>query len=341
MTLQQVAEAAGVSASTVSRVINASPGIAASTVDAVHRAMEAMAFKPTRRATHRLAGRASFAAVRGKRVGFFILRRNTGVTPAYELLARGVSNVAHRLAMNLQVGFFDSAEEILWRDRTASFDGLILHGICSPNDDTTRLRRIPTVWLLGNAIRPAWGDQVMPDNGLIGQFAAQYLLDRGARSAIYCGLNTGWSLPVRAASFQNTIEEAGGTVAVLNDRPAPGADGGDTMVEPLMRGLAQILRAPRAGRLGIFVGEDWMMRYAYTTLQAHGLRPMVDVPIIGCNNDRMHFAGLSSEPATIDIRFERIASRGVEQLASRMQTGTFDDRLRIMVEPALVAPGPA
>jgi len=335
MTIQQVAEAAGVSASTVSRVLNQAPGIAASTAEAVHRAVEAMAYKPTRR--RRASARSIGLTASGQRVGFFIVQHQPGSSvPAYDHLLRGVSNACNDLHLDLQVGFIDSPSELIQRLGRQKLDGLILHGIVPSGDMAAPLTGIPTVWLMGNRKRASWGDQVMPDNGLIGQMAAQYLLRSGHRNVVYHGVNSGWSMSVRSLAFQQAIEDAGGEVTVLNHAPPVGRE---PDVEDRARQLVETFKSSSPRPTGLFVAEDWLLRSVYAAFAASGLQLGTDVGIISCNNDRPFLLGLSPAPATIDIRFERIAYRGVEQLVNRFaRVGNLADRVRIMIEPTLVLP---
>jgi len=335
MTIQQVAEAAGVSASTVSRVLNSAPGIAASTAEAVHRAVEAMAYKPTRR--RRGAVRSINASAAGQRVGFFIVQHQPGgaSVPAYDHLLRGVSNACNDLHLDLQVGFIDSPGELLHRLGRQKLDGLILHGIVPSGEMAEPLTGIPTVWLMGNRKRASWGDQVMPDNGLIGQTAAQFLLRNGHRNVVYHGVNSGWSMSVRSLAFQQAIEDAGGEVTVLNQPPADDI----AYVDERARELVATFKNAKSRPTGLFVAEDWLLRSVYAAFAASGLHLGSDIGIISCNNDRPFLLGLSPAPATIDIRFERIAYRGVEQLVNRLaRGGNLADRVRIMIEPTLILP---
>jgi LacI family transcriptional regulator len=335
MTLQKIAEAAGVSVSTVSRVINAAPGIAASTAENVHRAMQAMSYTPTRR---RRVVRAQAANARGRRAAFLILEASTGITPAYDHLLRGVSAASNQFQLDLQVGFVDDPVEVIERHKRQRLDGLLLHGNCPATDVMRPLFHTPTVWLMGNSRRPAWGDQVMPDNVLVGQLAARYLLGRGHRHALYVGLRSGWSLGVRSLAFQAAMEDAGASAIVINPSTAVVGRPHNDEVNAVMHRMVRQYHSLQPKPTGLFVAEDWLLRGVYAALTDAGIRPGDDLDIISCNNDRPHLLGLDPMPATIDIRFERIAFHGVERLVCRMQEDETPERLRVLVEPVLVPP---
>src|SRR4051812_33018653 len=102
MSLHTVAQLAGVSASTVSRVINEHPNVAAGTVESVRRAMRELSFTPVMRAR---AFRAR--AQSGLKTGSFAFvvfgTSGSQPTPAFEQLLRGVSEQASK--QNISVIF--------------------------------------------------------------------------------------------------------------------------------------------------------------------------------------------------------------------------------------------
>ncbi len=296
------------------------------------------AFKPC--VSRRRRQTAAASTSRGYKVAFTILQAQRGLTPAYDHMLRGVSAACNRFGLHLHVGFVDDPTVAVRQMLEPRHDGLLLHGICPPAPQIALLKSTPTVWLMGNSRRPTWGDQVMPDNALIGRTAASYLLSRGHSQAIYFGMTSGWSMGVRALAFENTLEEAGGRGRIIHQK----ISGNDKPIEQdIEQGIGEVVSLYR--RLdpkptGLFIAEDWLVRDAYKILTSAGIRPGEELDIISCNNDRPHLLGLTPPPATIDIRFETIAYRGVEQLLNRMRGDRHDDRLRIMVEPKLVEPGP-
>jgi DNA-binding LacI/PurR family transcriptional regulator len=84
--------------------------------------------------------------------------------------------------------------------------------------------------------------------------------------------------------------------------------------------------------------ELYFLPEVYTELKRNGVRPGIDVHIIGCSNEREYFRNLSPEPATIDIRAEEIAARAVQQHWWRRQHPE-GERFAAILEPKLVKPG--
>jgi LacI family transcriptional regulator len=334
MTLQQVANHAGVSASTVSRVINAVPGIRAETIEAVHRSMRALSYAPGTRS----AGEPVITDLTGAKVAFAVLYSNDTLLPAYESLLRGVSAGAARFKLDLQVLLGADVQSTVDQLIRAEFDGLVLHGMIDSIQRSEPLHEIPTVWVLGNRRRPTWGDQVMPDNTTIGQIAAQYLLSRGHRRAMYFGISNGWSVGIRMLSFQQGVEDAGGTTVMVSHKPDAAGRVKDAEVANACEALVKAYRQTPERPTGLFISEDWLVRHVYNSLKAASITPGRDLTIISCNNDRPYLVGVDPVPATIDIRHESIGLRAIEQLCSRIIHRGESDRLRMMVEPQLVLP---
>ncbi|HEX8340186.1 MAG TPA: LacI family DNA-binding transcriptional regulator [Tepidisphaeraceae bacterium] len=341
MTLQQVAERAGVSAATVCRVINSMPGITPATAGNVHRAMEALSYVPNAR--RRTASRPATSVANGAKVGFVVIDLTDSPTvPMYDHLLRGVSAAAAHHKLNLQVSFISHLADAPKKLAGGGFDGLILHGGCPPLEKTLPLHAIPTVWLMGNRRRPTWGDQVMPDNVTIGQIAAQYLLRNNHRHVMHFGLLSGWSLGVRALAFQQAIEDAGATATIISHRVRNIEHVAPEDVDAALEKLVTAYRAGPADRrpTGLFVAEDWLVRPVYNAFSLAGVRlgPGMDLDVIGCNNDRAHLLGVNPMPATIDVRAELIGYHAVEHLLPRLRRTGLPDRVRVMLEPSLVLP---
>src|SRR5438309_10079866 len=101
VSMQKVAELAGVSTSTVSRVINDYPRVAASTVESVRRAMKQISFTPTVRRSTGAATRIA-RGIRSANIGFLVFgSENSQSAPAFQLLLRGISGSCTEQDLNL------------------------------------------------------------------------------------------------------------------------------------------------------------------------------------------------------------------------------------------------
>src|SRR5437762_251429 len=100
MSISKVAKLAGVSSSTVSRVINNHPRVAPDTAQSVRKAMQTLGYTPSeRRPGPKPANRARSASTD---VAFLVLGTSrTRATPAFQDLLRGVSLGAGKHGLNL------------------------------------------------------------------------------------------------------------------------------------------------------------------------------------------------------------------------------------------------
>ena len=249
--------------------------------------------------------------------------------------------------MNLSLifSFMSDTEQLPPGIQERRVDGLLLHGSRPTPGLQTRLQSLPTVWLMANPQRPAWGDQVMPDNSAIGAMAAQYLLRRGHRQLAFLGTGASWAMEIRAMAFADTARDAGAQVQVIETSEQPGVDfwerdGLSKAADALARKLVESRNRPT----GLFIAEDRLVPLVDAAMRLYAPHQANDrhqdhsrsVDIISCNNERNHFAGLKVLPATIDICADAIGRLGVAQLNWRLSRPGLPERIRCMVEPILV-----
>jgi DNA-binding LacI/PurR family transcriptional regulator len=347
MSISNVAQLAGVSTATVSRVLNERPNVAPSTVANVQRAIRELGFASTRR--NRMSRPLRLDGLKTATIAFMVFGTSgSRPAPAFENLLRGVSEQSARKDLSLLFSFISDPSQIPQRITERRIHGLLLHGERPSPEVQARLQTLPTVWLMANPQRPAWGDQVMPDNSAIGEMAAKYLLRRGHRRLAYLGTRASWSLEIRSLAFAHAAREAGAEIEIIQTPEEKGADfwqrdGLGTAVASLADQLAKIRHRPT----GVFIAEDRLVPLVEAAMRLHGTRDgngngngghesSETVDIISCNNERRHFAGLKVVPATIDIRADAIGRLGVERLIERLRRPDLPERIRCMVEPTLV-----
>jgi LacI family transcriptional regulator len=339
MSMYRVAKLAGVSTSTVSRVFHDDPCVAADTAAVVRQIVQQIGFIPSPR--RRRSGTNGRHHATGNAIAFLVLGTSgSNATPGFEKLLRGVSDAANANDLSLILSFVSDPSRIPARLLQRELAGVLCHGDQPGADSLARLRALPSVWLMANRHRPRWGDQVMPNNAVIGDLAGRYLVRQGHRRLAYLGIGPdGWSMRLRSFAFGKAAEDAGADAHVFEapaDHPNDywGADGlasaAQTVVEQLL------LTAPMP--TGLFVAEDRLLPAIDRALRVRGVRPGMDVDVVACNNEQPHYATLATQPARIDIRPEAIGRRGVEQLVWRMRNADVAERVRVMVDPALIEP---
>src|SRR5688500_15509408 len=209
MSITRVAKLAGVSSSTVSRVINNHPRVAPETAESVRKAMEQLKYTPSDR---RPGPKPSLRTRTGAaNIAFLVLGTSGGrSTPAFEGLLHGVSHAANQHGLNLVFTHVPDAEHLSSSILSGRLDGALLHGALPGKELRQRLRDVPTVWLMGNRRRPEWGDQVMPDGYEVGELAAKHLLARGHRELAFLNLDGGhWALRLYGHAFHATALDTG------------------------------------------------------------------------------------------------------------------------------------
>ena len=340
MSLKKVAQLAGVSAATVSKVVNDHPRVAPATVASVRRAMKQLRVS----ARPCMRQRARFD-VAGSDCGIAFLVFGTAghsPAPAFKRLLNGVSAAAAQHDLSLMFSFVSDAQQLPPRLAERKIAGLLLHGEQLGPAVEGRLRALPTVWLMANRERPEWGDQVLPDNSAIGEMAAQHLIRRGHRRLAYLAMDCGrWGMQVRSFAFARAADAAGARADIFQTSEAPRRDLWSS--EGLLqagRELVERVLAAKDRPTGLFVSEDRLLPGIDAALSARGITDLRQggIELVSCNNERPHLARLQNLPsAEIDIRVESIARRGVEQLVWRLRNpNASPERIRAMVEPALL-----
>jgi LacI family transcriptional regulator len=343
VSITQVAELAGVSLATVSRVINNKSNVADATVKVVQEAIDQLGYAPPERRPGPKLG--SRRQDRTLNVGFFVFTSpKQDRPPAFQKMLHGVSNalVGQNADLMFQVSEDDSILELL---RTNPIDGLLAHGKIPSPAIQDELAKLPTVWLMANREHPTWGDQVMPNHMAIGQFAAKYLIDNGRRDLAYLNL-WGKHLALRTYNhaFVNAAEVLGATVhSVTKAESGPPSIWGQhaaDRTESLVDDLLSLSPTPK----GLFIADDLQASIIQPAMIRRGLKigdGDDEISVISCNNEQSFLAGLHPRPATIDFHPDIIGKQAVTQLIWRInanRAGEASSRMCTLIEPTLVLP---
>lgn len=335
LSITRVAKLAGVSSSTVSRVINNHPRVAPETAEAVRKAMEELGYAPSdRRPGPKPSVRTRTGAAN---IAFLVLGTNRNrSTPAFEGLVHGVSRATGQHGLSLTFSHSPDPDELPDNLLPERVDGLLLHGALPGKSIRDRLKKIPSVWLMGNRRRPEWGDQVMPDGYEVGELAARYLLSRGHKKLAFLNLDAGhWALRLYGHAFCTTAGEHCATALEQDRQLSEGYWQRYSMqsVDALVERYMALQERPT----GLFVADDMQVAMLQPALQRRGVEVGPDgVEIVSCNNERPYLIGLHPTPAEIDIRAESVGRRGVEQLIWRLEHPQVVERIVTTIEPLLV-----
>jgi DNA-binding LacI/PurR family transcriptional regulator len=307
VTIQDVANAAGVSPMTVSNVINDHPNVRPSTREKV---LEAMA---------RLDYRVNVAArnLRKGRTGIIGLAVPEVNSPYYGRLAAGIITAAERRGLRLSIEQTASREnelDALSQSRNHLYDGLILTAAGMSQADAERLKVEHPVVVLGDRIFGGPVDHVAMPNLDAARAATHHLIERGCRRiAILCGaveeVNTS---SFRLTGYRQALEDAG-----LPDDPA--------LVQQVdrlgMREGAQRAREMVESGLdfdGVFCVTDSLAMGVLRGLADHRIRVPDRVKVIGFDNvseSEFFIPSLS----TVDPDHDGMAEHAVDLLVRRIE----------------------
>jgi len=270
-TIEEVAARAGVSRSTVSRVVNGSTAVSPAALEAVRRAIEDLQYVPNRAAR-------SLASRQTRAIALIIPEQTDRFfgDPFFASIVAGIGEVVGEsdYVMNMLIASDDDSGKALRYLRGGSVDGAI---VASHHTSDTFLDRVAEVVPVVYGGRPARVRRedyyVDVDNVEGGRVAARYLLDRGHRriGTISGPLDMPASLD-RLQGFREAMSEAGLQPVAIEDGDFTEMGGALAMDRILSTG-----EVPDA----LFIASDLMARGAYAALRDRGLEAGRDVAVIG------------------------------------------------------------
>jgi LacI family transcriptional regulator len=271
-TLEEIARAAGVSRSTVSRVINDEPNVRDEVRQRVWQVVDKVEYHPN-------AAARSLASRRTQTLGVVIPQtfNTVFVDPFFPEVLRGVADAANENRRHLMLSMVDRPmEEDFYRRalRSQMLDGVVIVSALLDDPLIPRLLRdrIPFV-TVGRHLPELGVSYVDADNVYGGQMAAAHLLQNGRRkvATITGPLKMVPGLD-RLAGYQTALREAGfavqGELIVEGDFTQAGGFAGMQQLLPL---------EPDA----VFVASDLMAVGALRALQQAGRRVPDDVALVG------------------------------------------------------------
>ncbi len=339
MSITKVAKRAGVSPSTVSRILNKHPRVAPDTIKAVRRAMNEIGYVPSENRPGPKPG--SRSALSKKNVAFITFGSSSrGDTPGFEQLIRGVSDAVNNRGMNLSIFHHHDPANPPAQFRDQQMHGLLLHGAAPTPNVQAKLSGVPAVWLMANRHRPGWGDQVMPSHYDVGSKAAQYLHSRGHRLLAFLNMDRlHWAFRMYYHAFAAAAEQLGAATIKVERTADEGADYWFKYAPSLIETIADDFLALSPQPTGIMIADDIQTALIQPVLQRKGLHiGPGHAEIVSVNNEKPYLFGLNPWPAVVDIRASTIGACAVSQLLWRMENPNDAGPLMVLVPPELVPP---
>lgn len=271
-TIEDVAARAGVSRSTVSRVLGGGERVSPVALEAVRSAIAELDYRPNR-AARSLASRQTLA------IALVVPEDTTRFfgDPFFAAIVGGINATlaSSEYLLNLFIASGDPGDKATTYLTGGNVDGALIVSHHATDTFLERIHRSVPVVFGG---RPLVADLsgyffVDVDNIEGSRMAARYLLERGRRRL--ATITGPLDMPVGSDRLQGFQE----VVAAAGLAPAP-AESGDFTIEGGAEAMRRILAAGDPPD-GMFVASDLMARGALRVLQASGLRVPEDVAIVG------------------------------------------------------------
>ena len=327
LTIHDIAEKAGVSTATVSRILNGNARVSADKVARVRAIIEELGYKANPFAKSLLTGHL-------KTVGVLVPNLKD------EFYGVIVNAIEHRLSehglhMMCSLGHDDPEKELdaIKTFQSRNLDAYILFADLISDDDLLELMQQNVPFVLLNRFLPEAPDRcVYIDNTLGGFLATQHLIELGhTRIAHITGpLNRPDTLG-RYTGYVKALEAAGIPVDSSLVLSANGSEWGEIEGEKLTQRLLS-----RSKFTAIFAATDWLAVGAMSSLEAAGLGVPADVSLVSFDN-RSFTPFTHPKMTTIHYPREEMGVLAADRLVSLLQEKPLE-RLDAL-QPQLIVRG--
>jgi LacI family transcriptional regulator len=284
LTIKEVAEAAGVSTQTVSRVLNNRPDVSPETYDRVQRIITDTGYAPNMLARGLTQGRSHVLGVVAYGLEYFGPSRVlTGIEQQAAEMGYSISlNLIHEPATDDVDGLLSSlfsrqVDGIIWAIPEVATNRLWSHAV-------KRAFPVPVV-LVGGMDGQTTLPSIGIDNVAIGRLATEHLLAGGAhRIGIVTGPLAWWESQQRQAGWRETLRARG--LEASDDLVAVGDWTANSGEQALYRLLAQVPDLD-----AVFASNDQMALGVLHGAHRLGRRVPEDLSVIGVDNiaEASHF----------------------------------------------------
>lgn len=338
MGINEVAKKAGVSFSTVARVINRHPLVAEETAEKVRNAMKALNYVPPTPANRRGPRTAKNQGFRTRNIASLLVSMSN--VHLQSMTAPGpLADALTKHGLNLIYVPMQDPSRLPSIIALKHVDGVIVQGMEPVGKADESLRKLPAVWMMTRRSNTYWSDYVQPDNEANGRMAAQHLLSLGHRRLGLINLQPNYpAFSPRCKAFTDFARSQGVTVKTpqadaVDTSPILRIDGTKELVEKQVQGMLDSKPRPT----GIYITSDSPLGIVYRELQKRGLRVGKDLDLIVGDSIRMDLYHPS--PSSIDVQIPLIAERAVEQLIWRIRHPDAPGPVGTTIPPVLVIPG--
>ena len=326
VTFKDIAEKAGVSYSTVSRVVNDHPAVSPDAARTVRRVMKDLGYRPPPPERRRGPMRGTQRKNPTDTIALLFPDADDRAvrTPLSAAITHGIENYLYDQRLSLIVTHMRESDRLPVCLEKRQVDGLIVRGGDLTAAQINRLRSFPTVWLFQPSRRLDWADQVLPDNDAIGEMALDYFTSLNAKSVLAVTQQpTHASFLRRMRAFSDAATQKTTSSRIVEE-------GGAEALEAVRQALSSE-QQPDA----IFCpGDHHDITAVCDILRESGLTPIKDVHVIGCANDPMALRSIYPGLPNISIQAEAIGRTATERLLWRLENPR-EPAQRLMIGPRL------
>jgi DNA-binding LacI/PurR family transcriptional regulator len=336
---EQIADSAGVSRSTISRVVNHPDLVSPETLKAVHLAAKNLKVDLSKR-SRRGRPRKLNSLNGAQQIGIWFMGTSEDEAPRF--LSQQISPLqaaCRKNALGVRILFPTADEQIPSAILRREVCGVILEGVHPASEILDAMAGIPTVWVMTRKAEDYSGDFVEPDNTANGHLAADYLLGKGHRRFAYVATEPDYpAFLAREATFKSRISQSGGSLTRIT--ALSHLSNTHMLPEPTVELATEI-----AGRLlselgdkgGIYMPGNLALGPLHRGLRRHGVDPARFDWVVGHHDPSLH-AQFDPEPAAIDIHVGTIIEAAVQTLMWRISSPKLSGRVGIQVAPSLRLP---
>lgn len=287
-TIEEVASAAGVSRSTVSRVVNGSTAVSPEALAAVRAAIDELNYVPNR-AARSLASRQTHA------IALIVPEDTTRFfgDPFFAAIVAGITGAlgGSDYLLNLLIASDDPGNKMTSFVRNGGVDGALIVSHHTSDAFVDRIADAVPVVFGGRPVRRRDGDYVVDVDNVAGaKNATRRLIDIGrTRIATISGPLTMVASEDRVQGFRAALADAGLTPYAEEE--------GDYSESSGAEAARRLLDGGRPD--AIFVASDLMARGALTALRSAGVRVPEDIALVGFDDSSV---AITTDPQLTTMR---------------------------------------
>ncbi|MFG0248922.1 MAG: LacI family DNA-binding transcriptional regulator [Phycisphaeraceae bacterium JB051] len=204
-----------------------------------------------------------------------------------------------------------------------------------PQENIDKLESFPCIQMLHGDVRQAFGDEVFCDNLSVARLAYEHLHSLNVKQYGYMNLFPSHrACSERQMFFEMYLKQAGlSCQSWLADPQEEHTVPSHELALQLVKQMVVSKKLPD----GLFVPTDFQLPEIYTALRDHGISPMQDMTIISCDNCDRHLVKTQPRPASIDLRLHDLGCYAARQLIWRIEHPQSAP-VRLFIKPQVVCP---